>query len=226
MLLVVAGMLLFFSCSNENNGPIQSMTDLQNRVTRLNDLNTKLETNRGQLYGLIRDYNKNLPESSQFDITSMDTVMGSSERELLRAMFKEEKDISYNGLLKTIITKNEQIAKLQENIAELESRLPVPYNVRRGDTHYEIVINYLTNQQGLSRKEAHKTAFQTALIDDLLPGNQIWMMYKDGIVGTFVTQGNAKISPMKMSMLAKKRLLEKSKGISYQDNTGQSGTIN
>ena len=206
--LILTGLLavLIAACS-ENSGPIRSTKDLQTRVNQLSSLTREVEGIRSDLYGLIRTYNNQLPENKQFDISSMDTSMGASEKELLNTMFKEEKDITYNGLLKTIIEKNDEIRDLKEKIGDLENQLPVPYVVKRGDTQYEIVMKYLIRQHGLSRKVAQKVAFSTAMIDDILPGNQIWLMYKDGIVGTYVTQGSAKIKPLVFQMMVRKRLL-------------------
>ena len=167
---------------------------------------------------MVREFNSTRPESEQFDIASIDTVMGAPERDLLKALFKEEKDITYNGLLKNIIEKNDQIRELNEKIstlnekiAQLENRLPKPYTVQNGDTHYEIVRNFLMNQYGMDKKQAREIAWKTAMTDNLLPGNKIWLSYdqENSVVGCFVTQGDAKIAPMKYEQIAKKRMLAK-----------------
>jgi hypothetical protein len=214
LLLTGLSLVLLAACSKEG-GPIKSLEDLQGRVNQLSSLTREVEGKRSELYGMIRTYNNQLPENKQFNIASLDTSMGASEKELLNSMFKEEKDITYNGLLKTIIEKNDEIRILKEKISDLQNGLPVPYVVKRGDTQYEIVMKYLIRQHGLSRKDAQKVAFSTAMIDDILPGNQIWLMYKDGIVGTYVTQGSARIKPLAFQMMARKRLLN-------ANNTGNS----
>lgn len=213
--LIITGMLIFILVScNKEEGPIQTMSDLKNRVDKLSELTRDVENKRTELYSLIENFNNNLPENAHFDIANIDTTIGASEQELLRVMFKQEKDITYNGLLKTIIEKNNEISNLNEQIAELSNKLPIPYTVQKGDTHYEIVMQYLVSKHGMMKNEAHKVAFSTAMIDDILPGNQVWLMFNNGIIGTYVTKGTAKIDPMKYQMIAKKRLIEKSKMLS------------
>ena len=216
-IIPVSILFILFSCNKTNQAP-QSIADLQARVTELNDMNSNLDQQRNDLFHLIREFNNSRPESEQFDITSMDTLMGAPERTLLKAMFAEERDISYNGLLKTIVEKNDAIGELKKNIDELASQLPRPYLVQKGDTHYEIVVNYLMTAHGLNKKDAGAVANKTALIDDILPGNQVWLMYKDGVVGSYVTQGDARISPMKVIRLAKMRMIEKAKTISLNES--------
>jgi hypothetical protein len=187
------------------------MEELKERVDKLKGLSNQVDQKRNDLFSTIREFNKQRKENEQFDIASMDTLLGAPEQELLRVMFKNEQDVSYKGLLNTIIAKNDEIINLNEQIADLQERLPLPYLVKRGDTHYEIVMDFLTLRQGLSVPEAEKVAWQTAMSDDILPGNQVWLLYHEGNVGTYVTQGSASISPLKFQILSKKRLIEKSK---------------
>lgn len=220
MLVLFSGLVLLFSCNKDINTP-NSLEEFQSRVEELNGMNKDLDSQRTELYKLIREFNKSRTDNGQFDITSMDTLLGAPERELLKAMFAEEKDISYNGLLKNIVDKNNEIGQLQNNIGdlkkmitEIENQLPKPYLVAKGDTHYEIVVDYLIKQHQLSVKDAHSVAWKTALIDDLLPGNKIWLSYNDGVVGSYVTQGNAYLSPMKVMRMANKRRIEKARTLS------------
>jgi LysM repeat protein len=225
MILISISLFIYvYGCGDK--GEVKSIADLEKRVQEVNNMNTELEKQKTDLYGLVRQFNAKLPADQQFDITSMDTLIGAPERDLLRAMFKEEKDISYNGLLGAIIDKNKQIADLQEKIADLEKKMPIPYTVKKGDTHYQIVLNYLIASHQMTKKQAHEIAWKTALIDDILPGNRIWLMYENGMVGSFVTQGDAKISPMKVIRLAKKRMLEKAKITSSAMDGGINVVVN
>ena len=49
------------------------------------------------------------------------------------------------------------------------------------------------------------------MTDNLLPGNRIWLSYnkEESIVGTFVTQGEAKIAPMTYEQRAKRNMINK-----------------
>jgi LysM repeat protein len=213
--------VLFITGCDKAKGPITSMDDLQKRVNSMTKLTQDVEQRRTELYGLIRVYNNQQEESKRFDIASVDTTIGAPEKELLQSMFRDEKDISFNGILKTIVQKNSEIAELNRQISEMKDQLPVPYEVRKNDTHYKIVIDYLVNYHRMKASEAKKVAYTTALIDDLLPGNQVWLMYNDGIVGTYVTQGGAKMAPLKFQRLAKKRLIEKSRLLSSDQRVSE-----
>ena len=213
-LIITTVLIISLVGCNKQGGEIKSMADLKQRVDKLSNLSKDVEGRRTELYRLIHQYNSQLPEKEQFDIASVDTTIGEPEKELVRAMFREEKDITYNGLLGTIINKNNEIRELENQISKLVNQLPAPYSVQKGDTHYDIVMNYLINQHGMNKKEAHQVAFKTAMIDDILPGNQVWLMYNNGIVGTYVTQGTAKVNPVTFQRLARKRLIEQSKVLS------------
>lgn len=204
---IVLLVLAFLLGCQRGEKPVQSIDDLQARIAKINKMNDELETRRSELNSLIREYNATHPDSARFDVASFDTMASPEEQQILREMFKNEKDISYHGLLKTIYEKNQEIGQLQAQINDLRATLPKPYVVQPGDTHYEVVLNYLTQEQHLPLKDALKVAWRTSLIDEILPGNEIWLMYKDNIVGSFVTQGTAKRSPMAVHVAARQRLL-------------------
>ena len=212
--------LFLLGCSKDE-GPVSSMQELKERVDKINDLNKQADKKRGELFATIREFNKNRPENEQYDIAKIDTMLGESEQELLRTMFKNEQDITYKGLLKNILDKNAEIGDLRGEIADLYKQLPKPYLVKQGDTQYEIVMDFLVKDKGLSIKEAEKVAMQTAMVDDILPGNQVWLLFYEGNVGTYVTQGKAYMSPLRYQVVAKKQLIEKSKALGSREASTQ-----
>ena len=138
-LIITTVLIISLVGCNKQGGEIKSMADLKQRVDKLSNLSKDVEGRRTELYRLIHQYNSQLPEKEQFDIASVDTTIGEPEKELVRAMFREEKDITYNGLLGTIINKNNEIRELENQISKLVNQLPAPYSVQKGDTHYDIV---------------------------------------------------------------------------------------
>jgi len=223
---ILLSVVFLVACNQEDNAPVKSAAELQERLTKLNDLNSDLDGKRTQLYSLVREFNANKPEQEQFNITSLDTLMGADEKALLNAMFREEKDISYEGLVKVILEKNNEIADLGAKIADLEAKLPKPYSVKKGDTHYTVVKDFLMTQHGLDKKQAREIAWRTSMSDDLLPGNQIWLVFADGIVGTYVTQGTATVPPMSVQIFAKRRLLEKAFEEGRKQGQAESDSMN
>lgn len=208
-LFLLLSLSFLAACGTNEQVAVNSVADLRVKFDQLNELNNDLESGRNQLYSLVREFNSGKAAEEQFDITSLDTLMGADEKTLLNAMFREEKDISYDGLLKVIIEKNNEIAELSQKIGDIEAKLPQPTIVQKGDTHYSIVREFLMTTHGLDKKQAREIAWRTSMIDDILPGNNIWLAYSDGIVGTYVTQGTAPIPPMSVQVFAKKRMIEK-----------------
>lgn len=214
-IMVIAALITFVACSQEDQN---TLSKLESRYGELTELNNNLEDKRNEFYGMVREYNKTQSESQQFDIASFDTLMGKPESDLLKEMFRNEDDISYSGLLKKIIAKNEEIislndeiSNLQTKILALEEKLPKAYIVKSGDTHYQIIRDILINNYAMDKKQAHQIAWKTSMTDNILPGNQIWFSYdKDNsIVQTFVTQGTAKIAPMSFEQIAKRNMIKK-----------------
>ena len=235
-LVIVIVIMGFYGCAKDEKDMI---ADFESKHIELTKLNNDLEEERSDFFKLIREYNSTQSENEQFDITKLDTSMGIGEKELLQSMFKEEKDISYNGLLSNIIEKNNdiallnnQITDLNDQIVKLEDRLPKAYTVQNGDTHYKIVRDYLVNQYGLDKKQAREIAWKTVMTDNLLPGNRIWLTYdKDqSILGTYVTQGDAKIAPMSYEQIAKRiqiqKAIENSKIADVKTNLQVSSVVN
>jgi len=214
--LVLAALFGTLACSEDNStGPAQNLERL---YTEFIELNNEVEQQRIDLFTLIREYNLTHHESEQFDITKFDSLMGTPEKELMRSMFKEEKDISYNGLLSNIIAKNDEIIALNGRIEDLsleieslEAKLPKAYVVQKGDTHYKVVRDFLMDEHNMGLDQARKIAWRTAMTDNLLPGYKIWLAFdkEQEIIGTYVTKGDARISPMRYEQIAKNNMIQK-----------------
>jgi len=132
--------------------------------------------------------------------------LSQAEVDLLRKKLEAEEDVTYQGLVKDILSKQERIDDLRAEIEELKGRLPVPVVVQRGDNHLGIAMDYLTNEIGLSEEEAKEAVLRTLLTDRLVAGHEVWNFYENGVYGTAVTQGSAKVSPYFLNVQAEKKL--------------------
>lgn len=110
----------------KTSGPIKDANDLQKRMEKFHQMDYKVEKMRAELSTLVREYNANQPDSLQFDITSFDTSLTLPERQLLNSMFKENKDISYNGLLKTLVKIRKEMSELQSNVMDVMEQFTNP----------------------------------------------------------------------------------------------------
>ena len=132
--------------------------------------------------------------------------LSQAEVELLREKLEAEEDVTYQGLVKDILARQERIDELRAEIESLKGRLPVPVVVQRGDNHLSIAKDYLINEIGLSEEEASKVARRALLTDRLVSGHEVWNFYENGVYGTAVTQGTAKVSPYFLNVQAEKKI--------------------
>lgn len=132
--------------------------------------------------------------------------LSQAEMEMLRNKLENEEDVSYEGLIKDLLQRQEKIDELRAEIEELKGRLPMPVTVKRGDSHYAIAMDYLTNEIGLEEKEAKKAIERALITDRIVPGHEIWHFYEDGVYGTSVTQGSARVSPYFLNVQHEKKI--------------------
>ncbi len=55
------------------------------------------------------------------------------ERQLLNSMFKENKDISYNGLLKTLVKIRKEMSELQSNVMDVMEQFSSPESLNTNE---------------------------------------------------------------------------------------------
>jgi hypothetical protein len=127
--------------------------------------------------------------------TLQGTTLSSGEAAILRTMLSREKDVSTQGLLQEILNTKSEIEELHGRIDALKEDLPTPQTVKRGDGHLKMAIDWLVAQHNLEAKEADRLARRSLLTDQLAPGMEVWHFYADGVYGTTVSQGSAKVSP-------------------------------
>jgi membrane-associated HD superfamily phosphohydrolase len=70
-------------------------------------------------------------------------------------------------------------------------------------------VKFLTEKKGLPSEKAREILDKMAVVEDMVPGFQVWMMYDEttGVFGSFVTQGTASITPRRAQVRSKRALL-------------------
>lgn len=205
---VILMLFFFFGCGSDK---VDNIQDFQTLVQKIDQKNQDINSKQSEITELIRKYNQNVPEGKRVDIVFGDTAMGMNvkQKQIVEDLLKQEKDVTWNGLLKEIIQKNDEISSLKEEIFKVQKQLPKPYDVKRGDTHEKVCMKYLLEVEKLDKKKAEELVDKVRLIEELLPGFQVWLFYKDDVFGTFVTQGKAKISPNRFAYITRKQALER-----------------
>jgi len=206
--LVVLSFVLLTSCGKKE---VDNIQDFQALVQKIDEKNQDINAKQNEITELIRKYNQNVPEGKRVDLVFSDTTFGMNikQKQLIEDLLKQEKDVTWNGLLKEIIQKNDEISSLKEEIFKIQQQLPKPYDVKKGDSHYKVCLKYLTEVEKLPKDKADELIDKVRLIEELLPGFQVWLFYKDNTFGTFVTQGKAKISPNRFAYITRKQALER-----------------
>lgn len=121
--------------------------------------------------------------------------LSDKERKIFEDIIINEKDASLNSLLKDILDKNSEISVLKAEIEKYEASLPKFHIVSKGETHYQIAMDFLIKEKKIEKERAARLLEETILFDPLIPGFRVWNFYTSEEFGTFVTQGKAEISP-------------------------------
>ncbi len=120
------------------------------------------------------------------------------QRKALEDRIKNEKNSSYQALLQEVIDKDKQIKDMNDKLTKLQSELPKPDVVRAGESHYGLAMRFL-QKQGVSKTDAKKLIDNVNIMDKLAPGMEVYHFYSNGVYGTWVAKGHAKISPSELN---------------------------
>jgi hypothetical protein len=100
-----------------------------------------------------------------------------------------------DDLLPTYLAKQDEFVSLKKSIGDLEIRLGNPRLVMPGDTHFKMAYDFLISQTGLPDEEVRRVLQQTRLQEPMLPGFKVWNFWLADGFCTFVTQGDASLTP-------------------------------
>ncbi len=205
LILIIAGYFIFKGKSDQRVVRSPKLRQMNKLVTKIRDMESNIQEKQNEIFRLMKEFKektgKNMPLANTLSLTEQ-------EEEILKKKIHEEKDISIKSLLNDIIDKNNDISDLKVKIKKIEAILPMPHIVNRGESHYKIAIDYLINQKGIEKDRALELIERAALLEPLLPDFKVWNFYSGKEYGTFVTQGNASISPNQIIRKTKKKLVD------------------
>jgi len=213
--LVVLGLavaLAFtFACNRESSQVTKEMQTASKIAKLEQDINSKQD----KINQLVQKY---MQEGGK----DLGAVVGNNltpdQKAVLEKNLQNEKGIGYQDLINDILKQQKEVEDLRVQIQDLEKKLPAAVVVKRGDKHLDLAMEFLTKEKGLDAETAKKLALQTNLMDELVPGFKVWNFYDNGVFGTFVTQGDAPVSPYRVIQGAKQKLVtEKNTAISQRD---------
>jgi hypothetical protein len=202
------GIFLLAACGEK---PL-TIDDFRSMAREVEEHSVAIATQQGDMRALLQSYNQTVPRDRrlQLDIHP-EHGLGKNERALLAERIDDEGDASCRGLLQRVMEVQASIDDKKQRLDEITSALPAPHRVRSGENHYTLCMDYLSAQHGLSRQQADSLVARVGLTGDIIEGFHVWFYYDEGVFGTFVTQGDAHISPTVFAKVVKRHLLEEAR---------------
>jgi hypothetical protein len=202
---------LFLACSRQSSQVTKEMQTASKIAKLEQDINGKQD----KINLLVQKY---MQEGGK----DLGAVVGSNltpdQKAVLEKNLQNERGIGYQDLINDILKQQKEVEDLRVQIQDLEKKLPAAVVVKRGDKHLELAMEFLTKEKGLDAETAKKLALQTNLMDELVTGFKVWNFYDNGVFGTFVTQGDAPVSPYRVIQGAKQKLVtEKNVALTQRD---------
>ena len=206
-LFVVATMLLA-ACG----GKQMSIEDFQSMAQEAEETSSSIVSHQEAMRDLLQAYNQTVAQDRRLELQLYpDRGLDEAEMQKLIVHIEDEGDASCRGLLQQIAERQETITLLRDQLDELTADLPEPHRVQMGENHYTLCMDYLKNVHGLSNSQADSLVARVALTGDIIEGFQVWFLYQQNLFGTFVTQGDAHISPTVFAKVVKNHLLEQAR---------------
>ncbi len=202
--ILIATALIFAGCSSQSSAE----RDFQSLVGKVEKVNIDLRKKQSGLMEQIRKFNQKYPQMQIDSLAQTAYGLSTEESKILGDRISQEKDISTKGLLGEIVDLNKQVEELKKQMDEMSKMLPPPHVVTRGESHFQICLEYLTTEAGFSRDSALVALEKVAQFDELMPGFYVWHFIdkKTGTYLTTITQGEAKISPNQLRRATKRKL--------------------
>ncbi len=162
---------------------------------RIGRLETEVNEKQNELINLLKMYSQKtgeaLPELTELGLSD-------EEKKILEEKIINQEDISLKSLLRDILDKTNEISRLKIEIERSEVLLPKSHIVTGDETHYQIAMEFLTNEKNVGKEKALRLVEETVLFHPLLPGFRVWNFYPSDEYVTFVTQGSAPVSPFEL----------------------------
>lgn len=211
---VLFGILVFSAAAwlASCGGKHMSIDEFQSMAREAEEHSSAVASLQEEIRDILQSYNQTVGPDRRLALQlDPDFGLNAEESGRLRSHIESEQDESCRGLLEEILVLQERISAEHEQLHDITARLPEPHRVKRGENHYTLCMNYLRQEHGLSIGAADSLVARVALSGDIIEGFHVWFYFQDGVFGTFVTQGDAHISPTVFAKVVKKHLLEQAR---------------
>lgn len=205
--------LLFSACGQKSGNTVRTQLETAQAISKLEK---EIDVRQSDMNTLLASY---VQQGGKDLGTLVGQGLTPEQTRMLEQKLKNEEGIGYKDLLSDILGKQKAVEDMKVKVQDLERTLPSPVEVQKGQRHSDIALAYLTKEKGLDSNVAKKLVQQVNLMDELVPGFKVWNFYNDGVYGTFVTQGDASVSPYGVIQHAKQTLINDKNTAIAQRNT-------
>lgn len=197
----------FFLLTDEPSDRVKSdeVNQMQEKTMAMQGLEADVKKKESEMKVLANQYQQKTGTPAPIELKTLD--LGPEEKKLLEQAIGNEKDVSTRSLLQEILHKRDEISVLKTKIVDIERQLPSPHIAKKGENHYQVALAFLVNEKGLTHAQAKDMLARTTLFEELAEGFKVWNFYNGYEYGTFVTQGDAIVSPNSLVFRAKKKLI-------------------
>lgn len=214
--------LVFLAACASGKSASSTVSSQMDTAQQIAKLEKQMDANQQDLDVLVKQY---VQQGGQDLAGLMGQNLTPEQKHLLETRLRGEQGIGYRDLVSDILDKQKAVEDLKVKVQDLEKTLPAPVDVVKGERHVDIAMAYLTRDRGLDAATAKRLVQQVNLMDELVPGFKVWNFYDNGVYGTFVTQGDAKVSPYGVILRAKQTLInEKNTAVAQRDSLAKEKT--
>src|SRR6266511_3831128 len=184
-------------------------------LVELKSARDEIDSETRDIYGRIEQFNDKMTRIGRKPVSFSQVFLQgltAEEQQALDELVRQEKDPSYRGILSQVVEDMKKIRDLQNKVTQLESLLPGDgVDVKPGDTHMKLAVQYLEKEKGVPESRARELIARLNMMESSLEkGMKVYFYYdpaKD-FFGTWVTQGDAKRSPLALVRAKEMRLIQ------------------
>lgn len=214
VIVLLISLMLLTACG----GKQMSIEEFQSMAKEAEQQSQSIAERQADMRALLQAYDQTVPASRRLKL-NLDPECGlkPADFEKLSTRIDEEQDPSCLGILEQIAEIQGDIRDKCERLHDITSQLPAPHRVVSGENHYTLCLDYLIEKHHLNARTADSLVARVGLSSDIIEGFHVWFYYQNGIFGTFVTQGDAHISPTVFAKVIKKHLIEQARRQGHDD---------
>ncbi|HZM70886.1 MAG TPA: hypothetical protein VFB95_11045 [Candidatus Cryosericum sp.] len=183
-------------------------------LTELKDAREDIDSTTRDIYARIQQFNQRMEVLGRKPISFSQVFLqglSADEEQALDQLVKEEKDPSYRGVLGQVVEDMKNIRDLQKKVSDLEATLPGEgTEVKAGDTHMKLAEEFLMKHHNIPQARAKELVARLNIMDTgIQKGNRAYFYYDPArdFFGTWVSQGDAKSSPLAITRAREMKLI-------------------